>query len=86
MSFGFRDKCGVVGIHGCDEAAHLCYLGLYALQHRGQESAGIVAGDGEDLRRKVGTGLVADVFDEQSLAELPGQMRRGARPICHRWG
>lgn len=72
MSFGFKDKCGVVGIHGCEEAAHLCYLGLYALQHRGQESAGIVAGEGEELRRKVGAGLVADVFDEQTLADLEG--------------
>jgi amidophosphoribosyltransferase len=68
----FRDRCGVVGIYGDPEASRLCYLGLYALQHRGQESAGIVAGSGEELDRKVGVGLVADVFDEPSLDRLAG--------------
>lgn len=73
----FRDHCGVVGIVGDAEAANLAYLGLYALQHRGQESAGIVAGSGEDLVRKVGVGLVADVFDEESLAVLKGTVAIG---------
>lgn len=68
--------CGVFGIHGHDEAANLAYLGLHALQHRGQESAGIVAGD-KGLRRHVGMGLVTDVFDEKSLARLPGRAAVG---------
>ena len=73
----FHDHCGVVGVWGVPEAANLAYLALYALQHRGQESAGIVAGDGEELRRRIGTGLVADVFDEASLAALPGSVAVG---------
>ncbi len=72
-----RDHCGVVGIYGDREAAHFAYLALYALQHRGQESAGIVAGDGETLKRKIGVGLVADVFDEGSLATLQGGVAIG---------
>ncbi|MFZ9889470.1 MAG: amidophosphoribosyltransferase [Myxococcota bacterium] len=73
----FRDRCGVVGLYGDPEASRLTYLGLYALQHRGQESAGIVAGDGEALSRKVGVGLVADVFDEPSLDALKGDVAIG---------
>jgi len=72
-----RDRCGVVGVYGDKEAANLVYLGLYALQHRGQESAGIVAGEGERLARKVDVGLVADVFDEQALSGLPGPLAIG---------
>jgi amidophosphoribosyltransferase len=68
----FHDQCGVFGIFGHPEAAHLTYLGLYALQHRGQESAGIVAGDGERLRIEKGMGLVNDVFTDERLAKLPG--------------
>jgi amidophosphoribosyltransferase len=73
----FRDRCGVVGVYGDDEAANLAYLAMYALQHRGQESAGIVAGDGENLKRKIGVGLVADVFSETDLAALPGKVAIG---------
>ncbi len=65
--------CGVFGIYGQDEAAHLTYLGLHALQHRGQESAGIVASDGTTLRSHRAMGLVADIFTEPILAELPGR-------------
>lgn len=68
--------CGIFGIHGHDEAANIAYLGLHALQHRGQESAGVVAGD-EALRRHVGMGLVSDVFDEKILARLPGNAAIG---------
>ena len=60
----FHDYCGVMGVYGHAEAAKLAYLGLYALQHRGQESAGIVASDGADLHAHRGMGLVADVFSE----------------------
>ncbi|MCP4502790.1 MAG: amidophosphoribosyltransferase [Deltaproteobacteria bacterium] len=72
-----EDYCGVMGVIGTPEAAHLAYLGLYALQHRGQESAGIVAGDEENLFRIVGEGLVADVFSEESLQTLSGNMAVG---------
>jgi amidophosphoribosyltransferase len=66
--------CGVFGIWGHPEAAKLTYLGLHALQHRGQESAGIVAGEGEGahFRKHVGRGLVADVFTADVLASLTG--------------
>ena len=70
----FQDECGVFGIYGHPEAANLTYLGLYALQHRGQESCGIVAGDGKNLRAYRGMGLVSDVFKRDSIfAELPGR-------------
>jgi amidophosphoribosyltransferase len=64
--------CGIFGIFGHPEAAKLTYLGLYALQHRGQESAGIVTAEGSTMRRRVGMGYVADVFSRDALAELPG--------------
>ena len=64
--------CGVFGIHGHDEAANIAYLGLHALQHRGQESAGLVAVDDGRLRRHVQMGLVSDVFNRDALARLPG--------------
>jgi amidophosphoribosyltransferase len=64
--------CGVVGIFGHPEAANLAYLGLYALQHRGQESAGIVATDGEKLRAAREMGHVNDIFTAERLKELPG--------------
>lgn len=69
--------CGVFGIFGHDEAAHLTYLGLHALQHRGQESAGIVASDGGRLKSYRAMGLVADVFTESVLNELPGKSAIG---------
>lgn len=69
---GFRDECGVFGIYGHSEAARLAYLGLYALQHRGQESCGIVSSSGTELRSQRAMGLVSDVFDEETLNRLPG--------------
>ncbi|MCX5787304.1 MAG: hypothetical protein NTX64_02170 [Elusimicrobia bacterium] len=65
--------CGIVGVFGNKNAAQLAYLGLFALQHRGQESAGIVTSDGEQMKLRVGMGLAADVFDETSLRGLPGR-------------
>jgi amidophosphoribosyltransferase len=73
----FHDRCGLFGIFGHPEAAHLTYLGLYALQHRGQESAGIVCSDGERLRLEKGMGLVNDVFTEGRLASLEGDRAMG---------
>jgi amidophosphoribosyltransferase len=71
----FTEECGVFGIWGLgelDEAANFTYLGLHALQHRGQESAGIVSTDGETLHVHRGMGLVADVFDADVIARLKG--------------
>ena len=64
----FHDECGVFAIYGHPEAAKMAYLGLYALQHRGQESAGIAASDGEQVRTAREMGYVADVFDGGTLA------------------
>lgn len=70
--------CGIIGVSGVPEAARLAYLGLYSLQHRGQESAGIVAVDGEGAARSHrGMGLVSDVFGEQVLDGLPGDVAIG---------
>src|SRR5690349_5196440 len=68
----FREECGVFGIYGHTEAANLTYLGLYALQHRGQESVGIATSDGERLRLHKSLGYVADSFDEATFRELGG--------------
>ena len=68
----FKDECGVFGVFGHPEAAKLAYLGLYALQHRGQESGGIVASNGALLRAEHGMGYVADIFGEDVLARLVG--------------
>src|SRR5438067_1799332 len=73
----FKDECGVFGIFGHPEAANMTYLGLYALQHRGQESAGIAASDGEQVRVSRAMGYVADTFDGAALAHLPGQIAIG---------
>jgi amidophosphoribosyltransferase len=73
----FHDKCGLFGILGHPEAAHLTYLGLYALQHRGQESAGIVASDGLRLRVEKGMGLVNDIFEDGRLDTLMGDKAMG---------
>ncbi|MGH0034235.1 MAG: amidophosphoribosyltransferase [Myxococcota bacterium] len=92
----FQDECGVFGIYGHDEAAHLTYLGLYALQHRGQESCGIVSSDGREHRAHRAMGLVADLFDENLISKLKGRHAighvrystagdstlRNAQPIC----
>jgi len=72
-----HEECGVVGVYGHPEAANLVYLGLYALQHRGQESAGIVASNHSKMRLEVGMGLVADVFDPIRILKLPGPLAIG---------
>jgi len=92
----FHDECGVFGVHGHPEASKITYLGLYALQHRGQESTGIVSVEGGEHRVHRAMGLVADTFNEQSLARLPGRhaighvrystaggsQMRNAQPFC----
>jgi amidophosphoribosyltransferase len=77
MADDLGEKCGLFGVCHHPEAAKLTYLGLYALQHRGQESSGIVSSDGETLHAEIGMGLVADVFNERRLAKLPGHMAIG---------
>jgi len=72
-----KENCGIFGIYGNPEAARLTYLGLYALQHRGQESSGIVAACNGRLKGYRGMGLVADVFDAPALNSLPGDAAIG---------
>jgi len=73
-----KEYCGLFGIYGNKEAARMTYFGLYALQHRGQESAGIVTWDGDKIREQKGMGLVADVFNERHLGkELRGEIAMG---------
>src|SRR5688500_2131486 len=73
----FREECGVFGIFAHPEAANLTYLGLYALQHRGQESAGIAASDGTQIRLRKAMGHVNEAFDATALATLPGNLAIG---------
>ncbi|TDI47208.1 MAG: amidophosphoribosyltransferase [Acidobacteria bacterium] len=70
---GFHDECGVFGIFDHGEAANMAYLGLHALQHRGQESAGIVAANTRGMTQERDMGLVADIFTEDRLARLKGR-------------
>jgi amidophosphoribosyltransferase len=72
-----HEECGVVAVHGHPEAAKMAYLGLYALQHRGQESAGIATADGHHLANIKGMGLVSEIFTDEVLSKLPGQMAIG---------
>ncbi len=69
--------CGIFGIDGCDDAANLTYLGLYAQQHRGQESAGMVSWDGAQLHLERGMGHVSEIFKEKVIARLPGRRALG---------
>jgi amidophosphoribosyltransferase len=73
----FKDECGVFGIFGHPEAANMTYLGLYALQHRGQESAGIAASDLQQVRISREMGYVADIFDGETLSRLGGPISIG---------
>ena len=73
----FHDECGVVAIFAHPEAEKLAYLGLHALQHRGQESAGMVTSDGLNLKPHKAMGLVADIFTEDVLAKMRGTLAIG---------
>src|SRR4249920_84188 len=73
----FHDECAVFGIYGHKEASNMTYLGLYALQHRGQEASGIVSGDGEHFHVEKGQGLVADIYNKSTLKRLTGYMAIG---------
>ncbi len=76
-SDSFHDECGVFAVFGHPEAANLTYLGLYALQHRGQESAGICSSNGASVFTHKATGLVNEIFGEAQLKELRGHMAIG---------
>ena len=73
-----RESCGIVGtyLHG-EDAARITFFGLHALQHRGQESAGIATGDGRKIRRRTAMGLITQAFDEDDLALLTGHLGIG---------
>lgn len=77
MDSEMQEKCGVFGVFNHPKAAHLTYYGLHALQHRGQESAGIVATDGKSFRHHRGMGLVTQVFSRETLDGLTGNMAIG---------
>lgn len=77
MNDDVKHYCGLFGIFGHRDAARLTYLGLYSLQHRGEEAAGIVTWDGKGMRAHKAMGLVAEVFNEQTLHQLPGRAALG---------
>jgi amidophosphoribosyltransferase len=72
-----KEECGIFGIYGHEDTARLTYFGLYALQHRGQESAGMSVSDGRIMRHHKGMGLVSEIFDENILASLKGYLGIG---------
>ncbi len=75
---GLREKCGIFGVYAPGEdVARLTFYGIYALQHRGQEAAGIATGDGTQIHVRTGMGLVSQVFDEEDLRHLPGHVAIG---------
>ncbi len=79
-----EEECGIFGVYNHPEAANLTYLGLYALQHRGQESCGIVSSDGMKLHPHRSMGLVADVFgDEEIFNSLPGKCGNRTCSLLH---
>jgi amidophosphoribosyltransferase len=73
----FREECGIFGVFDHPEAANMVYLGLYGLQHRGEEGAGISSSDGKSFHTEKGIGLVADIFTEKRLKRLPGDIAIG---------
>ena len=73
----FHDECAVVGVFGHPEAANLAYLCLYALQHRGQESTGIVSSNEHEMYAEIGMGRVNDFFNEERLGRLHGHLAVG---------
>ncbi|MBI2175034.1 MAG: amidophosphoribosyltransferase [Candidatus Omnitrophica bacterium] len=77
MDPSVKHYCGLFGIYGHRDAARLTYLGLYSLQHRGEEAAGIVTFDGKTMQAHKGMGLVSEVFHEVTLHSLPGRMAIG---------
>ena len=77
MDDSVKHYCGLFGVYGHRDAARLTYLGLYSLQHRGEEAAGIVTYDGKTMHAHKAMGLVSEVFNEATLHGLPGRMAVG---------
>ncbi|MBI3318401.1 MAG: class II glutamine amidotransferase, partial [Candidatus Omnitrophica bacterium] len=77
MDENVKEHCGLFGVFNHPDAARLTYLGLFSLQHRGEESAGIVSSDGQLLHKHVGMGLVEDVFTEETIGHLKGSLAIG---------
>lgn len=77
ISDKFKEECGIFGIYGHSEAANMAYLGLYGLQHRGQESCGIVCSDRTNVRKFIGLGLVTEFFTEDKIKKLSGDIAIG---------
>jgi amidophosphoribosyltransferase len=77
LFYNIHEECGIFGVYGHPEAANLTYLGLYALQHRGQEGAGICSSDGKSLYLERSMGPVADIFTEKRIKRLPGNIAVG---------
>jgi amidophosphoribosyltransferase len=75
-----KEECGVFAVYGHPEAANIAYLGLYALQHRGQESAGIASSRGHQIYCYRGMGRVAELFTPEVLGSLPGELAIPATP------
>ncbi len=80
----FHDHCGVFGVFGHPEAAKLAYLGIYALQHRGQESAGIASADGNDLHIYKSLGHVQEIFTPEAMAQSARLRCDRAHALFHR--
>ncbi|TFB14688.1 amidophosphoribosyltransferase [Filobacillus milosensis] len=74
---GLNEECGIFGVYGHTQAAHMTYYGLHALQHRGQEGAGVVVSNGQELKQAKGQGLVTEVLDENELMNLSGSSAIG---------
>lgn len=74
---GINEECGIFGIWGHEKAAELTYYGLHAMQHRGQEGAGVVVNDGKRLKGHKGLGLVNDVFKQMDFCDFPGEAAIG---------
>src|ERR1700710_2319710 len=72
-----REECGVMAVYNHPDAARMTYWGLYSLQHRGQESAGIASADGHSVNDIKGMGLVSEIFTDDVLARLPGHIAIG---------
>ena len=77
MGDEIKEYCGLFGIYQHPDAARMAYLGLFALQHRGEESAGIVASDGQTMTKQIGMGLVEEVFTDEAMSGLKGNLAIG---------
>ena len=79
-----REACGIVGIYSeGEDVARYAFFGLYALQHRGQESAGIASSTGDGINLRVSMGLVGQAFQEEDIAQLPGAHRHRAHALLY---